>query len=336
MNASMTLHREVTVTATLSSAPRSRQPVRVRSADADGDRSPRFAESRDAFHLYLREIGPLPLLTPEEETSLACRARHGDDAAREALIKGNLRLVVKIARDYENLGVPLLDLIAEGNTGLMKAVDRFDPSRGAKLSVYSSFWIKQSIRRALGNQSRTVRVPIHIHGKLFKLDRITRRLHEWLGRAPTDVEVAHEAGLPPDRIAKLRLATLSFSSLDAPTGANQETSLAETLPDEQAGTPYEHLAGETLRELLRAFLNDLSAREVYVLRLRYGLDGEEELTLDDVGARLDLTRERVRQIQEAALKKLHRWISKREAAHEPEARANKRERATSCSHPASV
>lgn len=336
MNASMTLHREVTVTATLSGPPRSLRPVRLRSSAADGDRSPRLTESRDAFHLYLREIGPLPLLTPEEEISLAWRARQGDDAAREALIKGNLRLVVKIARDYENLGVPLLDLIAEGNTGLMKAVDRFDPSRGAKLSVYSSFWIKQSIRRALGNQSRTVRVPIHIHGKLFKLDRTTRRLHELLGRAPTDAEVAHEAGLPPDRIAKLRLATLSFSSLDAPTGEDQETSLAETVPDEQAGTPYEHLAGETLRELLREFLNELSAREVYVLRLRYGLDGEEELTLDDVGVRLDLTRERVRQIQEAALKKLHRWIMKREATYVRELPADRREPATSCSHPASV
>jgi RNA polymerase primary sigma factor len=315
MNASMTLHREVTVTATFSSPSRSLRPVRIRSSAGDGDRSPRSADSSDAFHLYLREIGPLPLLTPEEEISLAWRARQGDGAAREALIKGNLRLVVKIARDYENLGVPLLDLIAEGNTGLMKAVDRFDPSRGAKLSVYSSFWIKQSIRRALGNQSRTVRIPIHIHGKLVGLDRVTRRLQELLGRVPTDAEVAHEAGLPPDRIAKLRRATLSFSSLDAPTGEDQETSLAETVPDEQAGTPYEHLAGETLRELLREFLNDLSAREVYVLRLRYGLDGEEELTLDDVGVRLNLTRERVRQIQEAALKKLHRWITKREANH---------------------
>jgi RNA polymerase primary sigma factor len=263
----------------------------------------------------LREIGPLPLLTPEEETSLAWRARQGDEDAREALIKGNLRLVVKIARDYENLGVPLLDLIAEGNVGLMRAVERFDPSRGAKLSVYSSFWIKQSIRRALGNQSRTVRVPIHIHGKLFKLDRTTRRLHELLGRAPTDAEVAHELGLPPDRIAKLRRATLSFSSLDAPIGEDQQTSLADTVPDEQAGTPYDHLAGDAMRELLREFLSDLTEREVYVLRLRYGLDGTEELTLDEVGSRLNLTRERVRQIQAAALKKLHSWISRREAIH---------------------
>lgn len=336
MNASMTLRREATATVTLSNSSRLSCSTRPCSSATDGDRSPRLAESRDAFHLYLREIGPLPLLTPEEETSLAWRAQQGDGAAREALIKGNLRLVVKIARDYENLGVPLLDLIAEGNMGLMRAVDRFDPSRGAKLSVYSSFWIKQSIRRALGNQSRTVRVPIHIHGKLFKLDRATRRLHELLGRAPTDAEVAHEAGLPPDRIAKLRRATLSFSSLDAPTGENQETTMADTVPDEQAGTPYDHLAGDTLRELLREFLNDLSAREVYVLRLRYGLDGGEELTLDEVGNRMNLTRERVRQIQAAAIKKLNCWITRREVIRMRELRAVGGEPATSSSPHASV
>lgn len=317
MNTPMTLHREFTVTATLSSpsrSPRANRPCSPAPA-ADENRSPHLAESADAFRLYLREIGPLPLLTPEEEISLAWRARQGDGAAREALIKGNLRLVVKIARDYENMGVPLLDLIAEGNMGLMRAVDRFDPSRGAKLSVYSSFWIKQSIRRALGNQSRTIRVPIHIHARLFGLDRTTRRLHELLGRVPTDAELAHEAGLPPAKIAKLRRATLSFSSLDAPIGEEQETSLADTVADEQAGTPYEHLAGEALRELLREFLGELSEREVYVLRLRYGLDGEEELTLDEVGGRLNLTRERVRQIQAAAIEKLHRWITMREASH---------------------
>ena len=162
----MTLHRNVTCTATLGRSPRSSGAFRPRSAQpvATGSRPARAYESADAFHLYLREIGPLPLLTREEEISLARRARQGDAAAREAMIKGNLRLVVKIARDYENMGLPLLDLIAEGNIGLMKAVDRFDPERGTKLSVYASFWIKQSVRRALGNQSRTIRVPIHVLG----------------------------------------------------------------------------------------------------------------------------------------------------------------------------
>jgi RNA polymerase primary sigma factor len=231
------------------------------------------------------------------------------------MIKGNLRLVVKIARDYENMGLPLLDLIAEGNVGLMKAVDRFNPERGTKLSVYASFWIKQSVRRALGNQSRTIRVPIHVHSKLFGLDRVTRRLQELLGRAPTDAELAHEAGLPAARLAKLRLASFPQCSLDAPLGDESDTSLADVVPDEQAGTPYEQLAGETLRGLLREFLGELSEREAYVLRLRYGLDGGEELTLDDVGVRLNLTRERVRQIQAAAIKKLNRWMTRREATH---------------------
>ena len=316
MNASMT-HHHVTRTVTPGGLSYSSGATRSRSSQptAAGSRPARVAESADAFHLYLREIGSLPLLTREEEITLARRARQGDATAREAMIKGNLRLVVKIARDYENMGLPLLDLIAEGNIGLMKAVDRFNPERGTKLSVYASFWIKQSVRRALGNQSRTIRVPIHVHGKLVGLDRATRRLHELLGRAPTDAELAHEAGMPAARLAKLRLAVLTQTSLDAPVGDGIDASLADVVPDEQAGTPYEHLAGETLRELLREFLGELTEREAYVLRLRYGLDGDEELTLDDVGGRLNLTRERVRQIQAAAIKKLHRWITRREAEH---------------------
>lgn len=314
MNASMTHLHPVSRTVTPcglscssgAARPRPSRPV------AAGGRAARAYESADAFHLYLREIGSLPLLTREEEIDLARRARRKDAAAREALIKGNLRLVVKIARDYENMGLPLLDLIAEGNIGLMKAVDRFNPERGTKLSVYASFWIKQSVRRALGNQSRTIRVPIHVHGKLAGLDRATRRLQELLGRAPTDAELAHEAGVPAARLAKLRLAALTQTSLDAPLGEESDASLADVVPDERAGTPYEHLAGETLRELLREFLGELGEREAYVLRLRYGLDDGEELTLDEVGARLKLTRERVRQIQAAAIKKLNRWITRRE------------------------
>jgi RNA polymerase primary sigma factor len=314
MNASMTFRTDVTRTTTPGGLSCSNGAFRSRSSqpDATASRSARAYESADAFHLYLREIGSLPLLTREEEISLARRARRKDAAAREALIKGNLRLVVKIARDYENMGLPLLDLIAEGNVGLMKAVDRFDPERGTKLSVYASFWIKQSVRRALGNYSRTIRVPIHVHGKLVGLERVSRRLQELLGRAPTDAELAHEAGVPAARLAKLRLAVFTQTSLDAPVGETQDASWADVVPDEQAGTPYDHLAGETLRELLREFLGELNEREAYVLRLRYGLDDAEELTLDEVGVRLKLTRERVRQIQAAAIKKLNRWITRRE------------------------
>lgn len=315
LNTSVSLHRNSILATVPPSLPRSRNTVRPPPASKAS--SPRSVETPDAFHLYLREIGQLPLLAPGAEIVLARRARQGDAAAREAMIKGNLRLVVKIARDYEHMGLPLLDLIAEGNLGLMKAVDRFNPERGTKLSVYASFWIKQSVRRALGNQARTIRIPIHIHGKLAGLDRAARRLQEWLGRAPTDSELGHEAGIPAARLAKLRLASFTQVSLDAPLGEEQDATLAEVVPDENVGTPYEQLAGATLRELLREFLGDLSEREAYVLRRRYGLDGANELTLDEVGLELNLTRERVRQIQAAALKKLNRWLTRRDSDHAP-------------------
>ena len=315
MNSTMTLERPRTVTVSLGGLPQSRRSIRPRSSPAEStENGTSRHEGADAFHLYIREIGTLPLLTPEQEISLARRARNGDTAAREEMIKGNLRLVVKIARDYENMGLPLLDLIAEGNVGLMKAVDRFDPERGAKLSVYASFWIKQHIRRALGNYSRTIRIPIHINSKLFGLERTTRRLQELLGRPPTDAELAQESGLPHRQLARLRLAMLTQTSLDAPLGDDNELSLSETVPDDNAGTPYDHLAGDTMRDLVREFFDELSPREAYVLRLRYGLDDEEERTLQEIAGTLNLTRERVRQIQEGALKKLHRLIKNREAA----------------------
>lgn len=303
MNLPTTLRNEV-----------SRQTVQPASPRVSSPRPtpPPRAESPDAFHLYLREISPLPRLTLEEEVALATRIQQGDDDARETMIKANLRLVVRIARDYEMMGVPLLDLIAEGNIGLMTAVEKFDPSRGAKFSTYAGFWIKQSVRRALGNQSRTIRVPINIHGKLFGLERVTRHLHQMLGRAPTEMELAQEAGLSPAQLAKLRLATLRPSSLDTPLENDEDSTLAELLPDEGAGTPYEKLASDTLRELLQEFLGDLTTREAYVLRLRFGLEGGEELTLEEVGKRVQLTRERVRKIQLAALAKLRHWITRRE------------------------
>jgi RNA polymerase primary sigma factor len=316
MNSSMTLERPRTVTVSLGGQPHSRGTIRPRSTPAEStDNRTSRHETADAFHLYLREIGTLPLLTPEQEISLARRTRQGDTAAREEIIKGNLRLVVKIARDYENMGLPLLDLIAEGNVGLMKAVDRFDPERGAKLSVYASFWIKQYMRRALGNQSRTIRIPIHVNSKLFDLERITRRLQELLGRPPTEAELAQESGLPHRQLARLRLAIISQTSLDAPLGDENELSLSETVCDENAGTPYDHLAGDAMRELVREFFDKLNPREAYVLRLRYGLDDQEERTLQEIAETLNLTRERVRQIQEGALKKLNRLITRRERAH---------------------
>lgn len=289
------------------SAPTAIAPGRDEPRDEPRDEGP------DAFRLYLREIGQVPLLTRKEELALTRRARRGDTAARETLIKGNLRLVVKIARDYELMGMPLLDLIAEGNIGLMTAVDRYDPSRGAKLSVYASFWIKQCIRRALGNKSRTIRLPIHVHSQLVEIERTSRRLQELLGRAPTEQEIAQETRLPVAEVTRLRQARLVPTSLDAPPAPDQDSPLAEVVADEQTATPYEQLERHTLCQLLRESLGGLSAREIEVLRLRYGLDDTEELTLQEVGDRIGLTRERVRQIQEGAVRKLRRWISRREA-----------------------
>lgn len=294
MNTTLTLQSSPTRTATTAPPPRPYEPT-------------------DAYRLYLREIGVLPLLTREEEAALGRRVRRGDAVARERMIQGNLRLVVKIARDYEGLGVPLLDLIAEGNVGLMRAVDKFDPERGAKLSVYASFWIKQSIRRALGNQSRTVRVPIHIHAKLVGLERAARQLQDLLGRAPTDAELSHETRLAPARLARIKRVSMSCASLDAPLGEEGESSLADVVPDEEARNPYEHLAGGSMRDLLGEMVGSLNSREAFILRRRFGLDDGEERTLEEVARELGLTRERIRQIQQGALKKLQRGIEARES-----------------------
>jgi RNA polymerase primary sigma factor len=184
------------------------------------------------INLYLHEIGQVKLLTPEKEVELAARVKKGDQQARERMIKANLRLVVKIARDYEHLGLPLLDLINEGNIGLMKAVERFDPSKGAKLS--RAWWIKQSIKRALANQSKTIRLPVHLVDRISRMNRAALRLHDVFGREPTDEE-GQEIGLSAARVAKLRTAAIRPASLDAPIGDEDSTTLADVLPDENAG-----------------------------------------------------------------------------------------------------
>jgi RNA polymerase primary sigma factor len=200
--------------------------------------------------LYYREIGSIPLLTREEELALAARVRAGDEAAREQMIKANLRLVVTIARGFENCGVPLLDLINEGNIGLMKAIERFEPERGAKLSVYASFWIKQRIRRAIGNQARTVRLPIHMQEKLSGLARLAFRLHDELGREPTEEEIAEESGLPVARVRRWRAALRATLSLDAPTDGDQAGPMAEIIADERARKPDEVLGHAVEAQLL--------------------------------------------------------------------------------------
>jgi len=270
-------------------------------------------QTSTAYTLYLREIGQTPLLTPQEEVALARRIQAGDEAAREQMIKANLRLVVKIARDYEGCGVPLLDLINEGNIGLMKAVERFDPDRGAKLSTYGAWWIKQAIRRALSNQSKTIRLPVHVGDKVLRLYRAAVKLEEELGREPSHEELAGELGLTSARVAALRRTALAPVSLDAPISDEASKRLDEIVGDEKSETPYAQLEEKTTLAMLREMLAALPEREQTILRDRFGLDGESEKTLDEAGQRHGVTRERIRQLQNIALQKLRNMIEKREA-----------------------
>jgi RNA polymerase primary sigma factor len=278
-------------------------PERHRSA-YDGD---------TAIKLYLREIGQVKLLIPSEEVVLAARIKKGDKKAREQMIKANLRLVVKIAHDYEGLGLPLLDLISEGNIGLMKAVERFDPAKGGKLSTYGAWWIKQSIKRALANQSKTIRLPVHLVDKISKMRRVALKLQEVLGREPTDDELGVEMGMTASRVTQLRTAAIRPASLDAPIGDDESNNFAEVVEDENADTPYEQLEEKTVTRMLQEMVKTLDSREATILRYRFGLDGGTEKTLEEVGAKFGVTRERVRQIQNIALNKLRKMIQKLEA-----------------------
>ena len=265
--------------------------------------------------VYLREIGKVKLLTPEEEIELAARIKKGDQKAREEMIKANLRLVVKIARDYENIGLPLMDLISEGNIGLMKAVERFDPTKGAKLSTYAAWWIKQSIKRALANQSKIIRLPVHIVDKISKMHRAENALHEELDREPTDEELADRLGTSCTRVAQMRVAALRPASLDAAIGSDEAPhTYADVVADENAATPFAQLEGKTLVRLLRDMVKVLDPRDANILRARFGLSGGQPQTLDEIGAKLNVTRERVRQLQDRALRKLRTMLKKLDRA----------------------
>jgi RNA polymerase primary sigma factor len=275
---------------------------------------PKEGASGDAFTIYMREIGQTRLLTPEEEVKLARRIKKGDADAREEMIKANLRLVVKIARDYEGLGLPLLDLINEGNIGLIKGVERFDPRKGAKFSTYAAWWIKQAIKRALANQSKTIRLPIHVVDKLFHIRKAESKLNSVLGREPTTGELSQELGIAPKRIDLYRRASVRPSSLDAPLGDDDSETVSEVVADERSQTPYRSLEEQGNVSLIREILPSLDAREQEILRVRFGLDDGEKLTLEELGDRFGVTRERIRQIQEMALAKLRGEIRKLETA----------------------
>ncbi|MGH8049011.1 MAG: sigma-70 family RNA polymerase sigma factor [Chthoniobacterales bacterium] len=264
------------------------------------------------FQLYLREIARFPLLTPAEEVKLARKIKRGDANARSHMVRSNLRLVVKIARDYQGLGLPLLDLISEGNIGLMKAVERFDPKKGGKLSTYAAWWIKQSIKRALANQSKTIRLPVHLVDKISKIRRVAAQMSEELGREPTDDELAEEIGMVAAKVSQLKTAAIRPASLDAPIGDDDSTEFGEIVGDADAQDPFELLRDKDLRDEVGDLLDVLDERERKIINSRFGLDGGKPKTLEEVGEKFGVTRERIRQLQNIALHKMRRALSKKE------------------------
>jgi len=266
----------------------------------------------DTLQLYLNEIGQVKLLNREEEIQLAKRIKKGDKRAREKMITANLRLVVKIARDYEGLGLPLLDLINEGNIGLMKGVERFDPNKGAKLSTYAAWWIKQSIMSALANQAKTIRLPAHVIERVAKMRRAEVVLRETFDREPTDQELADHLGLDARRIRQYRQAAKAPVSLDAPLGENEPNHISDVVADPNAAAPFDRIVQENDAGLVRDAMAGLSQRETAILGLRFGLDGAKPKTLEEIGAQFNLSRERIRQIQDEALVKMRAEIEERD------------------------
>jgi RNA polymerase primary sigma factor len=262
--------------------------------------------------VYLREIGQTELLTPQQEIELAARIKKGDEKARQLMVRANLRLVVKIAHDYARYGLPLLDLISEGNIGLMKAVERFDPKKGGKLSTYAAWWIKQGIKRALANQSKTIRLPAHLVDKISKLRRMEHKLAEEFRREPTTDELAAELGVAPSVVGHWQTVSLKPASLDAPIGDGDGAEFGDIIGDDKAKNPYDQINDGQLRTELETLLDKLDEREREILMMRYGLRDHQVETLEDVGAKFNITRERVRQIQNAAIAKLREMMDENE------------------------
>ena len=262
-------------------------------------------ENDSTFRAYLRSIAKEPLLTREEENELAVFIKQGDQEAINKMVRCNLRLVVKIARNYSGLGVPLMDLIAEGNTGLMKAVERFDPDKGGKMSTYGAWWIKQAIKRALSNQSKTIRLPSHLLEKLTRMRKFIQEYHQDFGREPSNAVIAEHMGVKPGAIAHWKAMSVNPASLDAPIGDGDDSgSFSDLISDVHSRNGYEILDEQQVRHGMLGLLDHLDDRELKILNYRYGLDGREPETLERVGERFAITRERVRQIQKSAREKL--------------------------------
>lgn len=263
-----------------------------------------YEKSFDATQLYLNEIGFSPLLSAEEEVYFARKALKGEEAARQRMIESNLRLVVKISRRYVNRGLALLDLIEEGNLGLIRAVEKFDPERGFRFSTYATWWIRQTIERAIMNQTRTIRLPIHVVKELNVYLRASRELAQKLDHEPTPEEIANLLGKPVEDVEKMLALNERVASMDTPIGHTSEKTLVDTVPDQHVSDPSEILQERDITSSLDHWLDDLSEKQREVIARRFGLRGYETSTLEEVGREIGLTRERVRQIQVEALRRL--------------------------------
>jgi len=255
----------------------------------------------DSLQLFLKDIGKVRLLTAAEEVELAKRIERGDLDAKQKMVESNLRLVVSIAKNYRNQGLPFLDLIQEGTLGLVRAAEKFDYRKGFKFSTYATWWIRQAIARALADKARTIRIPVHVVEKLNKIGRAERKL---VGREPTPEEIAEVTGIDPEEVDSIKRSAQAPVSLEKPVGDEEESEFGQFIADEKAESPFDRAADLLTKEALKEALENLSYRERRVLELRYGLGGEHPRTLDEVGRTFNVTRERIRQIENQSLKKL--------------------------------
>lgn len=258
----------------------------------------------DPVRMYLRDIGKIPLLSSERETELARLLKDGDEVARNELVESNLRLVVSIAKRYVGKGMYILDLIQEGNLGLMKAVEKFDHTKGYKFSTYATWWIRQAITRAIADQARTIRIPVHMVETIHKVSRESRKLLQELGREPTYGEIAARLGTSPEKVREILKAAQDPVSLETPIGEEDDSHLGDFIPDNEATAPVDAATFQLLREQLAGVLATLTPREELVLKLRFGLDDGRPRTLEEVGREFNITRERIRQIEAKALRKM--------------------------------
>ncbi len=267
--------------------------------------------SSNPICLYLRDIRQIPLLSLEKERELARRVKKGNAKARKELIRANLRLVVSIAKRYENIGLPFLDLVEEGNIGLMKAVERYDISKGCKLSTYASWWIKQSILRGLANQGKTIRVPVYMVEKFSILQKVIRELTQKKKNPPTSQEIADELGITLEKVMEIQNAAAFSTSLNSFMGEDGTDELINIIENKQASDPAQEVGAMFLKDEIEILLNELTPRESDILKLRFGIKDGENLTLEKIGNKHKITRERVRQIEQTAVKKLRKKIAEK-------------------------